>query len=903
MSSCLTTVELLRCASGDASAVGLEHLDACEACAAALAAALRAGESSLRDGDFDDPWAALSDVPLDDRYVVERKLGEGGMGVVLLAFDRNLERKVALKIVRTLGEDAEGHLRRESRLMAGLRHPNVVTVFDIGEFDGGAFVSMESVEGSTLREWVTGRSRAEIMRAYRQAAEGLDAAHTAGIVHRDFKPDNVLVDQTGRAMVTDFGLASRSLPSGPGVSQEATSRWGGTLPYMSPEQLDGKPLDARADIYAFGVALWEALSGERPYDGVDVDSQREAIDTPPTWPRAVPRVPRRLGRLLRACVAVDREARPSSLRPVIDALEPRASVGRWVGIAGSASAVVGLAAWTMVEVPNPRQARCETHDVRSMGASEEADVAVFAEGDRAHAKAWLEQMQGFSERWQAQTLAWCDANAEIDALADAQWSCLARARSHFDLLWSHVLEAPADARVARLEEGLARIAELPSLRACEQPSIPPMPDEVELAERVRSDREVLSYAELLGRFGGAERAAELLDGLETSASMQFRPFAAERQLALATLASEDHQQGLRQVVEVALASGHDRVAVRAWQRMVRNLVEVGDKGGRAEEYLAYAAAAVERLGTPDDLQSMQLLETGALLLDAGRSAEAHDAFVAAARIAPTDGPDHEVALSGQANALSDLGRGEEALEILGDLLERRRERYSETSLPVARSYIALSQVYGDMERVGESADAAAKATVVLEALLGADHLFLAYSLHNEADARYRGEELSKALELETRARDIARAKAGPRSALFSKTSHTHARILGAMGRFDDALAVIAEARDVAYEIHGERHIETAGVELAFALLLRDAGKLQEARPHAERALEIYETVSGSGVPSTARARHVVGKILVQLGERAEGAAQLERALQVLETVEGGDAAVTDVRAALAEARG
>ncbi|MBC8072186.1 MAG: serine/threonine protein kinase, partial [Deltaproteobacteria bacterium] len=222
------------------------------------------------------------------RFIIVERVGAGAMGVVYAAYDAELDRKVAIKVLRPSGDDSGLRLRlvREAQAMARLSDPNVVGVFEIGEHDGNGFVAMEFVRGSTLREWLAAakRSPSAILGAYVQAGRGLAAAHVAGIVHRDFKPDNVLVDAeldaqgAPRVRVTDFGLAqtgalseaATSLTSGAMPSDLLVTRAGvrvGTPGYMAPEQILGEPTDARSDQFAFCVALWEALAGERPFAG------------------------------------------------------------------------------------------------------------------------------------------------------------------------------------------------------------------------------------------------------------------------------------------------------------------------------------------------------------------------------------------------------------------------------------------------------------------------------------------------------------------------------------------------------------------------------------------------------------------------------------------------------------
>ncbi|HEY0138891.1 MAG TPA: protein kinase, partial [Nannocystis sp.] len=220
------------------------------------------------------------------RYLVIGPLGEGGMGLVFAAYDPQLDRKVAIKLVRpayteSSGGEAQARLVREAQALARLRHPNIVTVYEVGAFGEEVYVAMEFVDGVTLRTWQFEHARSwrEILRVYQAAARGLAAAHRGGLVHRDFKPDNVLVTKDGEPRVLDFGLAfSDGSKPATGAPHSApldahltlTGALLGTPAYMSPEQFEGRAVDARTDVFAFAVALYEALYGARPYAGTTV---------------------------------------------------------------------------------------------------------------------------------------------------------------------------------------------------------------------------------------------------------------------------------------------------------------------------------------------------------------------------------------------------------------------------------------------------------------------------------------------------------------------------------------------------------------------------------------------------------------------------------------------------------
>jgi WD40 repeat protein/tRNA A-37 threonylcarbamoyl transferase component Bud32 len=315
--------------------------------------------------------AALFDEPLTPikigRFTIVRELGSGGMGVVYVAYDEQLDRRVAVKLLRRADTDTQGkaRLEREAQAMARLSHPNVVTVHEVGTHQEQVFVAMEFVDGGDLRGWLKAKPRSwqEIVAAFRQAGEGLAAAHAAGIVHRDFKPDNVLVGNDGRIRVADFGLAhgqdetsdsgrEQSITSSARLDQSITRTGAlmGTPAYMAPEQYAGARTDARTDQFAFCVALWEGLYGRRPFSGATLAALSTAIadgviDEPPASELEVPA-------WLRAAIVRGLSPKPDerwpSMRALLDVLgnDPQVRRRRRARIAAIVSAaaivVVGL---------------------------------------------------------------------------------------------------------------------------------------------------------------------------------------------------------------------------------------------------------------------------------------------------------------------------------------------------------------------------------------------------------------------------------------------------------------------------------------------------------------------------------------------------------------------------------
>ena len=306
------------------------------------------------------------------RYVIRGKIGTGGMGVVYRGYDPELDRDVAIKLVRGCARRSDDRrMLMEAQAMARLCHPNVVPIFDVGlaPAPGGVFLAMALIEGGTLRQWLHCEqpSLDVILDKFVAAGRGLTAAHDKGIVHRDFKPDNVLLDAGGKVFVADFGLAqlaASSIAADPSIrlGHASTPLQGGqvvgTPAYMSPEQLRGPHVDERADQFSFCVALWEAVYGRRPFRDPPAPPELSsaffaAIDEGPVQPARGDR-PRWLARLLTRGLAADPDRRWPTLHALLDEIEAHRSTAqrpwrlagpRMVALAGIVVAAAAVAAW------------------------------------------------------------------------------------------------------------------------------------------------------------------------------------------------------------------------------------------------------------------------------------------------------------------------------------------------------------------------------------------------------------------------------------------------------------------------------------------------------------------------------------------------------------------------------
>ncbi len=401
------------------------------------------GADAMRASIASDLFGDVA-VPLQiGRYEVQGAVGEGGMGVVYSGWDASLGRKVALKLLSRAysgNERRRGRMVREAQALAKLSHPNVVQVYEVGEHDEDVYVAMELVDGLSLRDWChkAKRSPAEIEDVFTQAGRGLSAAHRADIVHRDFKPTNVIVGTDGRVRVLDFGLAH-----GPGIStdnsgpiaspgSERLTKTGavmGTPAYMAPELLRGDAADSRADQFSFCVALFEALTGSRPYRFItlrDEPEQAEIIG----WSS----VPRMWRGAIRRGLSVDPKDRWPSMDDLLEGLR-RGRVwfrrAPWLAAGG-----LGLALWvpSMAEAKDPCATLPESprgwSKARAAGLRQTfaATGAPFADDVWRTAKSSIDT---FADTWTETRSLVCTAGARPEALA-----CLQRSNTVLEVVLS-----------------------------------------------------------------------------------------------------------------------------------------------------------------------------------------------------------------------------------------------------------------------------------------------------------------------------------------------------------------------------------------------------------------------------------------------------------------------------------
>ena len=539
--ACLDENELLAYCSGELSDADLmaidEHLQTCSACLEVVRALNSKNATDVASAEASSSRRVQRALA---NYVILDELGAGGMGCVFVAYDKALDRRVALKLMNRQGRMGSARIRREAQAMARLSHPNVVTVYSVHALsDDDVAISMEYVQGRSLRDRLASKPRmgwATVRDIFTQAANGLAAAHDAGLVHRDFKPGNLLVDKGGRAKIIDFGLAYASdqpRTSSVGEDGEPRSEWTtsltqtgsqiGTPAYMAPEQVSRGSVDSRTDQFAFCLCLFEAIYGQRAFPADTVESLKEKLsDGEWSLPPRPPDVPRSVETLLRRGLAVDPAARFASMRDVAVELERATASPPWYRsqrVAVSVVAALGTVALAVVLVARSAPTCAAPEDAFSDVWGPEAQTELRARfrsaGMGPDEGIWARvasRLEAFKSSWLALHVAVCEASqirGEQTRFEHAvQSACLQEQKGQFQTL-VHTLFAGSPEVLERAVDMVAGL----SVRRCEDASSllsMPLPEDSGLVDEVHQIRRKLNNLEI------AYSAASYQEGLKTS---------------------------------------------------------------------------------------------------------------------------------------------------------------------------------------------------------------------------------------------------------------------------------------------------------------------------------------------------------------------------------------------------
>lgn len=616
-----------------------EHLDRCEKCRK-LVACLACDVSTPNADDLPPPappkprhasTLAVGTV-LADRYLVLEMVGMGGMGMVYAAYDRQLDRKIAIKLVRAEHGSPE-QLVKEARSLARLTHPNVVVVHDVGEALGEAYMAMEYVNGATLRRWQQDErpSSNRVLEVYLDAAKGLAAAHAAGLVHRDVKPDNILLGDDGRVRIMDFGLARAehmapiaTIPTeAPGTMLE------GTWPYMAPERFQGSPADARSDQFAFCISLYEALYGEHPFDFAKFTDLPAAVlqgrlRNPPrttTVDRAVRAV------LLRG-LATDPAMRFPSMDDLANALRSvmrRKRIRTLTAVASAAVVMLAGAIATVAPAPTPppcagsERLLADIWDAPRRTAIDKAirDTGlVYAPNTSRTVQEALDQ---YAERWVATHTAACQATRvhgeQSEEVLGLRMACLGTRLSGLRALTDGLKQADKRA----VEKAVEATQQLGAPELCDEvhviaESFPP-PDATTDVQ-VKALRERLAKVEAFWYLGHEAEALEGAKAITQEAeSVRYPAIQAEAGFWLGRLMTgrtdaAARERTLFRALHAAEASSQDRVGMELWIELAKHALWATAHYDEAIRSVEHAEAHATRLGDETVAVRLLVIRTG-----------------------------------------------------------------------------------------------------------------------------------------------------------------------------------------------------------------------------------------------------------------------------------------------------
>jgi tetratricopeptide (TPR) repeat protein/predicted Ser/Thr protein kinase len=836
---------------------------------------IHADERSMADGPA-TRWIDLARGTSIGRYVVLERIGSGGMGVVYAAFDPELDRKIALKLVAddgTAGSAAGNRLAREAQAMAKLDHENVVTVHDVGSWGEQVFIAMEYLDGGTLGQWMRAAPRPwrEVLDTLRRAGAGLAAAHDAGIVHRDFKPDNVLLGRDGRVRVVDFGLAraiggdvdrtdGRELgKSLDGLDRQLTMTGAriGTPAYMSPEQHRGEPADAASDQFSFCVTAFEAFYGQAPFAGVTLaELASNVIDgvlrepprrEVPSWifaqlVRGLQRDPARRHPSMRAlleALSIDRDARR------------RARV-RTAGIVVGVVALVGGAyAQSTIAARPCREGEAKLEAVWNPTVREAGRAAFGNAGSPGADSTWTDTaltLDAYGAAWVEMYGQACRATHvdgdQSPALLDRRMLCLERRRVQLGAAAELFAEADAAVveRASKVTGRLGPIAECADVDALLAELPPPDPA---IAERVAGAVATLEEVGTLRAVGRFARARELVEGLQEEVDALGHPPLRTEFLYLRSAAASDvgeielAQQLAYETVEAAATSHHLRLAADAWISLAILTGVSRQDFALVEPILHAARAAVIQAGN-DDLRRARLLATwGTILL------LREDYAAAEAKLA-------EGYALFAARGAGDL-----------DALETRQR---------------LALVYHGQARYDEAQAILEEVLVTLERRRGPDHPSVGEVVGNLARLHKARGDTAAALPLYERALGILEKALGAKHPSVATAHNSLSNTLRTLGRYDEAEAHLDAAAAIEALQYGPNSEAAASNLHARALLSLARGRAAEALAPVERAIALWDATLGPEHPRVAYGLTTQGRILVALHRADEAIAPLERAL-------------------------
>jgi eukaryotic-like serine/threonine-protein kinase len=868
------------------------------------------------------------------RYVVLERIGEGGMGVVLRAYDPKLRREIALKVMRPStkmrGGEGQQRMLREAQALARLNDPHVVAVYDAEITDDGVYIAMEYVEGRTLRAWLREGSHTwrEALEMVLAAARGLAAAHRAGVVHRDVKPGNVLIGEDGRVRLTDFGLAREDDDPPPGSESftpagEQDEETDGSSPltqvgtvlgtpaYMAPEQHERQVADARSDQYALCVMLWEALYGRRPFQGANEEALAEAKLRGPAL-RPSTSVPEWMHTLLLRGLCVDPGERWTSVDALVDAFASGQGKARrrrvFTGLGLATCTVLAGVSWQQWQrarqVTACEEAGASVSEVWNDDARTKLRTAMIETGV-SHADATADRVMPWldaqAEAWQAaRTEACLDAEVhgtwDLDMLDRALW-CLDERWMELDALVTE-LSSPEARNVQRAVQAAAALGRVTACRNVDVLRRPSNRPE-ERRDEVRAVRAELSRAGALERTGAYDEGlAVARQALLQAKALGWKPLVATALLRVGSLLERKGEYvEAKQVTEAAFfeaaKAGASEVAAPAAVELV---LTIGMRLGQPEEGLGWSRHAEVALASLPDvagLQEASHLNNLGLVHHANGSTEEAIALLGRAlaireEALGSEHPDVAAILNNLASVYSSDGPSEEAKA----LLERALAIWEQTLGPEHPDVaVSLNNLAG-IEYATGSPEAALplfeQALATWEKTLGPDHPNVATCLINLGSIQASMKSFAEAKRFYARALDIRERMLGPEHPEVMVVLDLLGRTNFADGTYDVAEAFYARAMTTREETLGPEHADVAVSLVNLAQIRQAQGSFTEAEALLERALVIREKALGPESVEVAMSLDNLATVHVSRGAFEEAGSLFSRALAIVETTLGDE---------------
>ena len=901
--------------------------DDCRICAATLDGD-SAGDTVVR-GENRAPEGSLSQGTPIGRYIVLDRLGQGGMGTLYTAHDPQLQRVVAIKVLRSrVDKDAsrttgQQRLLREAQAMAQLSHPNVVPVYDSGPFGEGVFIAMELVRGSTLDHWVKLKPRPwqEVLATFLQAGRGLEAAHAAGLIHRDFKPANVLVGEEGRPRVTDFGLAratrSITLPEvsatpdavmhpGPISFDEPLTLAGsmmGSPGYMAHEQYVGAATSAATDQFAFCVALYEALYEVKPFVAKtlpDLEVMTARGEVPPA-PKGSP-VPGWIHRILVTGLSPKPEQRHASMTVLLAALAEDPDVNRRRAGVAAVVAVLLLSTGGFVWWSSVRQARaCQGADALLSGVWDEGvkkrSEASFLSTGAPFAKAsWVltrDALDGWARQWVDSRTHACEATRLRGEQTERQlllrFECLDRRLIELGAL----AEAFGAADVDLVASSGTAVSKLSPLSTCTNIK--------QLEDRRAPPPELEQTARELAQQLAQGRALSAAGRLPDSRARLVPTIKRAQELKLPALESE----GLEALGELELQARNFVEARRAFEGAVRAAEVAGDDPAAARVLSRLVSLVGWRMDKPDEARTWAALASGVVERIGGdRLTEAHLA-------------------EGIGDTEWQAGQRAVSLTAYRKSLALYVEEQGEESVDVARLRGSVGWVLIEQGELSAAREELQKSRLIRERLLGAGHPTLGITYNELSMLAMERRDMHEALRCSKLTTEIAQQLGGDSSRMIrsrittalmlvlagqpqegledlerlgpllepapdeladtlTEYQRAHVLALTRMGRFKEAIAegqtwlVEKERR------YGQVHPEVAALADAIAEASFASGKYEDAIKGSERYLSMKAALGGADSPLTGETLLRSAQAHLAVGKPVEATPRAERALVALE---------------------